>query len=105
MSSVHVFSADDTSSPDSSSDSLPPDPFPLEVAAALEAYFLVLVSAFVLAAESRAPRLRGLHSFTFQLHVSAFHGMSGARRGCLGVSGGVESVYVVLLCQKRLRLS
>jgi len=25
---------------------------------------------------------RGLHSFTFQLNVSAFHGRGGARRGC-----------------------
>jgi len=32
---------------------------------------------------------RGLHSFTFQLNVSAFHGRGGARRGCLrGVYGG-----------------
>jgi len=36
---------------------------------------------------------RGLHSFTFQLNLSALYGIGGARRGCVarikGVSGGV----------------
>jgi len=34
------------------------------------------------------PAARGLHSFTFQLNVSAFCGIGGVLRGCLGgVSG------------------
>jgi len=32
---------------------------------------------------------RGLHSFTFQLNVSAFCGNGGASRGCLGAVLGV----------------
>jgi hypothetical protein len=36
---------------------------------------------------------RGLHSFTFQLNLSAFYAIGGARRGCVtrvkGVLGGV----------------
>jgi succinate dehydrogenase/fumarate reductase flavoprotein subunit len=36
---------------------------------------------------------RGLHSFTSQLNLSAFHGIGGACRGCVahgkGVLGGV----------------
>ena len=30
------------------------------------------------------PRARGLHSSTFRLNVSAFDGIGGAFRGCLG---------------------
>ena len=30
------------------------------------------------------PHLRGLHSFTFQLNVSASCGIGGASGGCLG---------------------
>ena len=36
---------------------------------------------------------RGLHSSTFQLNLSATHGIGGARMGCVarlkGVSGGI----------------
>jgi len=43
---------------------------------------------------SSTPATRGLHSFTFHLNVSAFHGIWGAFRGCLRgvyqVSGGVR---------------
>ena len=39
---------------------------------------------------------RGLHSFTFQLNLSALYGIGGARRGCVarvkGVFGGVQGV-------------
>jgi TPR repeat protein len=39
---------------------------------------------------------RGLHSFTSQLNLSAFHGIGGARRGCVarvkGVLGGAQGV-------------
>jgi len=35
---------------------------------------------------------RGLHSFTFQLNVSAFCGIGGAFRGCLGLGFEVEGV-------------
>jgi hypothetical protein len=31
------------------------------------------------------PGVRGLHSFTFQLNVSASYGTGGTLRGCLGV--------------------
>jgi len=34
---------------------------------------------------STTPAARGLHSFTFQLNVSAFCGIGGALRVCLGV--------------------
>jgi hypothetical protein len=40
------------------------------------------------------PVARGLHSFTFQLNLSAFWGIGGARRGCVarvkGMLGGVR---------------
>jgi hypothetical protein len=39
---------------------------------------------------------RGLHSSTFQLNLSAFYGIRGARRGCVarvkGVGEGVKGV-------------
>jgi hypothetical protein len=35
------------------------------------------------------PTTRGLHSFTFQLNVSAFYGIGGASRDCLGAVYGV----------------
>jgi hypothetical protein len=39
------------------------------------------------------PPVRGLHSFTSQLNLSAFYGIGGARRSCVarveGVLGGV----------------
>ena len=41
-------------------------------------------------------RGRGLHSSTFQLNLSAFHGIGGAHRGCVarvqGVFGGLGCV-------------
>ena len=52
---------------------------------------------------------RGLHSFTFQLNVSAFIWYRGCVQGLLGgvsgVSGGSNGFKGVFLCQKRLRLS
>jgi len=30
------------------------------------------------------PRIRGLHSFTFRLNISAFYVIGGAFRGCIG---------------------
>ena len=33
---------------------------------------------------ARAPTLRGLHSFTFQLNISAFCGIGGVFIGCFG---------------------
>ena len=61
-------------------------------------------------------RGRGLLLFTVQLNVSAFCGIGGVFRGCvgrvLGVSGGTRACQGVpgrvqgcILCQKRLRLS
>ena len=38
------------------------------------------------------PRSRGLHSFTFQLNVSALYGIGGARRGCVARMKGVLGV-------------
>jgi hypothetical protein len=42
------------------------------------------------------PAIRGLHSFTSQLNLSAFYGIGGARMGCVarvkGVLGGVYGV-------------
>jgi len=35
---------------------------------------------------------RGSHSFTFQLNLSAFHGIGGAFRGCLGVLSRFQGV-------------
>jgi len=44
---------------------------------------------------------RGLHTSTFQLNLSAVHGIGGARRGCVarvkGVSGGVQVVGCILV--------
>jgi len=55
------------------------------------------------------PRLRGLHSFTFQLNVSALCEIGGAFRRCsggvLGVVGGMTGYLECILCEKRLRLS
>jgi hypothetical protein len=55
---------------------------------------------------------RGLHSFTFQLNLSEFYGIGGARRGCVArvkwvVRGCVGCVGCVgcFVCQTRLRLS
>jgi len=35
------------------------------------------------------PQLRGLHSSTFQLNLSALYGIGGARRGCVARVEGV----------------
>jgi len=51
------------------------------------------------------PAARGLHSFTFQLNMSAFCETGGVFRGCLGVSRGIKGCPGCILCQKRLRLS
>ena len=40
------------------------------------------------ASHEAGARARGLHSFTFKLNVSAFCGIGGAFRGCLGGDGG-----------------
>jgi hypothetical protein len=52
---------------------------------------------------------RGLHSSAFRLNVSAFCGIGGASRGCLGVVyevlGGIRGCLGCTLCHKRLRLS
>jgi len=52
---------------------------------------------------------RGLHSSTFQLNLSALHGIGGARRGCVArvkrVLGGVKGVQGDLLSETRLKLS
>jgi len=54
---------------------------------------------------------RGLHSSTFQLNLSAFYGIGGALRGCVararveGLTGGVQGVQGVFVCQTRLKLS
>ena len=57
----------------------------------------------------RPPPPRGLHSSTFQLNLSALHGIWSARSGCVarvkGVSGGVQGVWGVFWCQTRLKLS
>jgi hypothetical protein len=45
---------------------------------------------------------RGLHSSTFRLNVSAFRGIGGASRGCVG---GVKGLLGCVLRQKRLKLS
>jgi hypothetical protein len=54
-------------------------------------------------------QVRGLHSFTFQLEVSAFYGIGGASKGCLGGikenQGVLGGVLGVLSCQTRLKLS
>jgi len=45
----------------------------------------------------------------FQLNLSAFYAIAGSRRGCVarvkGVSGGVQGVYGVFVCQTRVKLS
>jgi len=41
---------------------------------------------------------RGLHSLTFQLNLSAFHGIGGARRGRVAHVKGVFRVCKVFLC-------
>jgi len=55
------------------------------------------------------PGARGLHSFTFQLNLSAFCGIGGVFEGCLrgvlGVWGSIRGVLGVFSCQKRLKLS
>jgi len=59
------------------------------------------------------PGIRGLRTSTFQLNVSAFCGIGGALRDCLGVvfagveevSGGVGGFKGCVSCQMRLRLS
>jgi len=62
------------------------------------------------------PIIRGLHSSTFQLNVSASCGIGVAFRGCLGGVWGVYRVYTGVLggikgcsrciwCQNQLRLS
>jgi len=47
------------------------------------------------------PGARGLHSFTFQLNLSAFCGIEGARRACVahvkGVFGGMKGVKGVFV--------
>jgi hypothetical protein len=47
------------------------------------------------------PCIRGLHSSTIQLNLSALYGLGGARRGCVArvkvVLGGVQGVYGVFL--------
>ena len=61
--------------------------------------------------EGRVPRppRRGLHSFTFQLNLSAIYGIGGALRDCVarveGVLGGVQGVSSVFVYQTRLKLS
>ena len=52
-----------------------------------------LPSALRKAAES--PRSRGLHSFTFQLNLSALYEIGGARRGCVARVKGCEGVFRV----------
>ena len=67
-------------------------------------------------ARTATPPGRGLHSFTFQINVSAFCGIGGASKGCLGAIEGVLwgvrgdkgplwGEQDVFLFQKRLRLS
>jgi len=55
------------------------------------------------------PGVRGLHSSTFQLNLSAFYGIGGARRGCVARVKGVLGVFrvyrVFCVCQTRLKLS
>jgi hypothetical protein len=41
---------------------------------------------------------RGLHPSTSQLNLSAFHGIGGARRGCVAHVKGVFGVCMVFLC-------
>jgi len=42
---------------------------------------------------NKGPSARGLHSSTFQLNLSALHGIGGARRGCVArVEGVLEGV-------------
>ena len=52
---------------------------------------------------------RGLHSSTFQLNLSAFYGIGGARGGSVArVEGGLWGVFGVqggFVCQTRLKLS
>ena len=49
---------------------------------------------------------RGIHSFTFRLNGSAFWGIGGAFRGCLGSDENVSlGVTGCVWCQKRLKLS
>ena len=56
-----------------------------------------------------APGIRGLHSSTLQLNLSAFCVTGDAVRGCfgavLGVVGGIAVFRVCFFCQKRLKLS
>ena len=42
------------------------------------------------------PATRGLHSFTFQLNVSAFYGIRGVFRGCEGCLEDVRGYWGVL---------
>ena len=62
---------------------------------------------------SSPPSSRGLHSSAFRLNLSAFCGIEGGVRGCLGgvrasvkgFFGGIRGRLRYVLCQKRLRLS
>ena len=44
---------------------------------------------------------RGLHSFTFQLNVSALYGIGGARRGCVARVEGMFRVCRVFYCERQ----
>jgi len=52
-----------------------------------------MMRAMMVPVTAARPAFRGLHSSTFQLNLSAFHGIGGARRDCVahvkGVLGGV----------------
>ena len=49
---------------------------------------------------------RGLHSLYSQLNLSAFYGIGGARRGCVGrVKGVIRVCRVFIVCHTRLKLS
>jgi len=66
-------------------------------------------SGFFFCGMREDPVLRGLHSSTFWLNLSAFCGIGGACRGGLGgvqeMLGGIRGCAGCILCQKRLRLS
>ena len=68
-----------------------------------------MVGVTLLPVETVEVEPRGLHSFTFQLNVSAFCGIKGSFRGSSGgglkVLGGIMGCVGCILCQKRLRLS
>jgi len=58
---------------------------------------------------SPLPAARGLHSSSFRLKLSAFCGIGGALRGCLGgawkVLGNIWGYLGCTMCQRRLMLS